>query len=369
MNATAPADLIVNRQHLPHRLDGGIASRAAIGLIVLATDQTIEHEFRRLLGLPGVAFYESRILNDARVTPETLAAMEARLVEAASLILPGLPLDVVAFGCTSASMVIGEERVFERIREVRPGVACTTPITAAFAAFEALRVRRLALLTPYRDDINRFMRDYIEARGFAVPVMGSFNEEDDRKAARIDAGSIRDAAIELGARTASTRCSSPARASAWPMRSVRSKRRSASQSPRAITHGLALPAPGRHQRRPPRVRDAVRADRELRRTRGANPCLHELDQAGRTRGDDPANDWSPNQSPYVRTLFAIDRLVRAAQQLRAEGYLDAGRRVGQHVAAAGGEHEARTAADPGIPAGSGRRQGRAPARPRTRAVR
>jgi len=78
------------------------------------------------------------ILNDARITPETLRAMEARLVDAASLILPDLPLDVVAFGCTSASMVIGEERVFERIRKARPGVACTTPITAAFAAFEAL---------------------------------------------------------------------------------------------------------------------------------------------------------------------------------------------------------------------------------------
>ena len=62
---------------------------------MLATDQTIEHEFRHLLGLPGIALYESRILNDAQVTPETLAAMEARLVEAASRILPGLPLDVV----------------------------------------------------------------------------------------------------------------------------------------------------------------------------------------------------------------------------------------------------------------------------------
>ena len=132
------------------------------------------------------------------ITPATLKAMEARLAEAAGLILPGLPLDVVGFGCTSASMVIGEERVFELIRAVRPKIACTTPITAAFAAFRALGVRRIALLTPYRDDINRFMRDYIEARGFAVPVMGSFNEEDDRKAARIDAASVRDAAIELG---------------------------------------------------------------------------------------------------------------------------------------------------------------------------
>jgi maleate isomerase len=198
MNESAPADLIIDRQHLPHRLDGGIAARAAIGVIVLATDQTLEHEFRRLLDLPGVAFYESRILNDAAITPATLAAMEARLTAAAGVILPGLPLDVMAFGCTSASMVIGEQQVFDRIREARPGVACTTPITAAFAAFAALGARRLALLTPYRDDINRFIRDYIEARGFRIPVMGSFNEEDDRRAARIDVASIRDAAIALG---------------------------------------------------------------------------------------------------------------------------------------------------------------------------
>jgi maleate isomerase len=198
MNDSAPMDLIINRQQLPHRLDGGIAGRAAIGVIVLATDQTLEHEFRRLLNVPGVAFYESRIVNDAAITPATLAAMEARLTQATDVILPGLPLNVVAFGCTSAAMVIGEEQVFARIRAARPGVACTTPITAAFAAFEALGARRLALLTPYRDDINRFMRDYIEARGFRIPVMGSFNEEDDRKAARIDLASIRDAVIDLG---------------------------------------------------------------------------------------------------------------------------------------------------------------------------
>jgi maleate isomerase len=197
MNDRARTDLIIDRQHLPHQLDGGIAERAAIGVIVLATDQTLEHEFRRLLDVPNVAFYESRIRNDPTITPETLAAMEARIAEAADLILPGLPLDVVAFGCTSASMVIGEEQVFARIRVARPGVACTTPITAAFAAFAALRARRLALLTPYRDDINRFIREYVEARGFRVPVMGSFNEEDDRRAARIDLASIRDAAIDL----------------------------------------------------------------------------------------------------------------------------------------------------------------------------
>ena len=197
--ATAVADAI-NLEHLPFETDGGIAARAAIGVIVLATDQTLEHEFRVLLRLPGVAFYESRILNDNAITPDTLRGMEARLEAAAGLILPGLPLDVVAFGCTSGTMMIGEERVFERIRAARPGVACTTPITAALEALRTLESRRIALLTPYRADINLHIRDYIEARGVAVPVMGSFNEEDDRRIARIDAPSLRAAALEVGRR-------------------------------------------------------------------------------------------------------------------------------------------------------------------------
>ena len=60
---------------LPCTLDAGIASRAAIGLLVLATDQTMEHEFRHLIRLPGVAVYGARLHNDNDITPETLRAM------------------------------------------------------------------------------------------------------------------------------------------------------------------------------------------------------------------------------------------------------------------------------------------------------
>ena len=167
-------------------------------MIVLSSDQTIEHEFRTLLGLEGVALYQSRIRNDSRITPETLGAMEARLVEATDVILPGMPLDVVAFACTSASMVIGEERVFEKIRKARPLARPTTPITAAFAAFKAFGVRRIALLTPYRPDVNHQIRTYIEARGVEIVRMASFEEEDDRRVCRISEGSIKEAALALG---------------------------------------------------------------------------------------------------------------------------------------------------------------------------
>ena len=184
---------------LPHELDPGLAGRARLGLIVLASDHTIEHEYHQVLaGLDGVTVYGSRVRNDPSITPETLAAMESLIPAACDLILPGVPLDVVAYGCTSASMVIGEDKVFARIREARPGVPCTTPVTAARAAFQTLGVRRFALLTPYMEEINLWMRAFFQAQGFEVPVMGSFNEGNDNRAARIAPASIRDAALELG---------------------------------------------------------------------------------------------------------------------------------------------------------------------------
>ncbi len=195
---TGAASEIINA--IPFETDAGIAARAAIGLIVLATDYTVEHEFRKIISMPGVAFYESRIPNSSAITPETLREMEGHIADRAAVILPAAELDVVAYGCTSASMVIGEERVFELIRSARPGVACTTPITAAFAAFERLGARRIGVLTPYRDDINSLMKGYIERRGFEVPVFGSFNEENDDTVARISEDSIRRALVEIGRR-------------------------------------------------------------------------------------------------------------------------------------------------------------------------
>ncbi|QSN64308.1 MULTISPECIES: aspartate/glutamate racemase family protein [unclassified Caballeronia] len=191
-------DALSQYQRLAFSLDEGIARRAAIGLVVLATDHTIEYEWRKLLAADGVAFYESRIANSADITPETLAQMDGLIAPGVALIRPGQRLDVVAFGCTSASMVLGEERVFERIREARPGVACTTPITAARVGIHALGAQRVALLTPYVRRINESMRAYLGARGVDVVRMGSFEHADDNEVARIDAASVRNAVLELG---------------------------------------------------------------------------------------------------------------------------------------------------------------------------
>ncbi len=191
--------LMVNRTHMAHQLDHGISARARLGLIVLATDFTIEYEWRRIMsGLAGVGLYHSRIMNSSQITPETLKAMEGDITGAANLLLPNQPFGVVAYGCTSASMVIGEERVSALVRKAHPEAKVTTPVTAARAAFKTLGVKRIALLTPYIQEINDLMRGYFEGRGYPVPVMGSFNIMDDGKVACLTAESVKAAALELG---------------------------------------------------------------------------------------------------------------------------------------------------------------------------
>ena len=184
-------------EHLPFKTGPGIGARARIGVVVLASDYTMEHEFRRVFNAPGIGpgvdYYEARIRNSPQITPESLAAMGPLLTDTADLILPGSELDVVAFGCTSASMVLGEEAIAERIHAARPGAKATNPISAAFAAFDALGAKRIAVLTPYRRDVNEIVRNYITARGFDVPVFGSFNEQDDAMVASIDTESLRSA--------------------------------------------------------------------------------------------------------------------------------------------------------------------------------
>ena len=177
-------------EHIPFTTAKVIGSRARIGIVVLASDYTLEHEFRALISIPGVDVYVARIRNSPQITPQTLAAMEPLLTETADRILPGDDLDVLAFGCTSASTVLGGDRITTLLGEAKPMARPSDPISAAFAGFETLGARRIGVLTPYRRDVNEIVWRYITSHGYEVPVFGSFNEEMDPVVATIDEDSL-----------------------------------------------------------------------------------------------------------------------------------------------------------------------------------
>lgn len=184
-------------ERLPFETDAGIAAKARCALVTLATDQTIEEEFRRIVPAPGVGLYHTRLWNDAEINMETLRAIEARIEPAVRLLLPGDAFDVIAFGCTSATMVIGEARVDELIRRAKPGAQVTNPLRAMTAAFAAQGAHSVAVLTPYVRSVNERLREYLIELGMSVPVFGSFNEADDRVVARISVDSLERAAAQL----------------------------------------------------------------------------------------------------------------------------------------------------------------------------
>lgn len=175
--------------HLDHETDDGFGARARLGLIVLESDQTLEAEARRIT-LDGVATYHARIANAMEVTPETLTAMAERLPDAAALLPVEFAFDAIAYGCTSASTLIGVDGVTAAIQQSHPGVACTTPISAAAAAFAALGAQRVAVVTPYTADVAAPVASFLEHAGFEITALGSFLESSDMVVGRISPASI-----------------------------------------------------------------------------------------------------------------------------------------------------------------------------------
>ena len=178
-----------------------LGHRARIGVVVLATDEAIEHEFRLALNaVDGVAVYQARIPNEVQITPETLRAMESRIANTARLLLPQSTMDVIAYGCTSASIAIGPDRVAQRLAEAEPSAKFTNPATAGALAMRTMGVKRLALLTPYGEAVNAFFGEFFQSQGFEMAAFGSFLEENDGVVASIDPDSLAEAAYALGSK-------------------------------------------------------------------------------------------------------------------------------------------------------------------------
>jgi maleate isomerase len=166
---------------IPYHLDGGIGTRAHIGMVVISNDQTLSHEARAMLTLPGVALFEARIMSSrARnqpVTADVLKLQTEKIDLAVQQINSMRSPDVVAIGCTSAAMMIGPERQEQQIRRILPQARVTDPYTGIRAALKASGARRVGFLSPYLPEIAQRMVSGIEAAGVEVRIAGSFHNE------------------------------------------------------------------------------------------------------------------------------------------------------------------------------------------------
>ena len=185
--------------HFDYTLEGPIGTRATLGLVVLQTDETIEHDFRQTFTQDGVALYVSRVPNATDVNHETLSAMSDALPTATGLFPEALSFDVVGYGCTSGSAVIGPDQITQQVKAGCSTAHVTNPLSALVAICAHHKVSRLGLLSPYVESVSQTLRDALASEGIKTPVFGSFDEGDDSKVARISKASLYDAAMQVGA--------------------------------------------------------------------------------------------------------------------------------------------------------------------------
>ncbi len=200
--------------HLPFRKASADETAAQLGLITLETDLTIETELRHFIGdsigtkigrgqKPTIL--HSRIACDDEVTSENLTAMNDRFGESLALFPPGYRFDVVGYGCTSASLLIGEKTVQDVIKSNISVKHVTTPLTGVRRALRAIRARQIGYLAPYISEISSQMCALLEDEdGLQIAAAATFGEGRDSIVGCIHPQSIL-AAIDAIVDQASTR--------------------------------------------------------------------------------------------------------------------------------------------------------------------
>ena len=183
---------------LSYTFDPDDPAAVPMGLIVLQTDETIEHEFRTLFADDNSRLYVSRIPSGAEVNTDTLSQMETDLPAAANLLPKARPYRVVGYGCTSASSVIGSERVEQMVKQTCDVRIVTNPLRAAAACAADRGVSKFALLSPYIEEVNTPLRRAFGEQGISMDVFGTFGEAEEAKVVRISTDSVIKAAVHLG---------------------------------------------------------------------------------------------------------------------------------------------------------------------------
>ena len=173
-----------------------------VGLIALSTDQTIEGDFNNICKNLPLEIFINRIHNQNPLTKENLLKMEDELESVTNKILPNEKINTIAYGCTSGTIAIGEDKVKEKILLAKPGCYVTTPVTSAIKAFQQMNIKKIALFTPYPDAVNKTILGYFTKKNIEVSSFASLNLNLDTEFANVDPNYILEISSKLETKNA-----------------------------------------------------------------------------------------------------------------------------------------------------------------------
>ena len=168
-----------------------------IGLLALSTDLTIEKDFYSICNKLPLDVFVNRIHNENPLTKENLIKMHNQIEPVTEKILPGQKINTVAYGCTSGTIAIGEDKVKEKVQLAKPDCYVTTPITSAIKAFKEMNVKKIALFTPYPESVNKTILEYFNRKNINIISFSTFNIDLDEDIASVDPKYLSETLIKL----------------------------------------------------------------------------------------------------------------------------------------------------------------------------
>ena len=157
-----------------------------VGLLALSTDLTIESDFQSICQKLPLDLFVNRIHNENPLTKENLLKMYEQIEPITEKILPGQKINTVAYGCTSGTIAIGEDKVKEKVQLAKPDCYVTTPITSTIKAFKEMNVKKIALFTPYPESVNKTILEYFSRKNINIMSFSTFNIDLDEDIANVD---------------------------------------------------------------------------------------------------------------------------------------------------------------------------------------
>lgn len=143
---------------------------ARIGMLTPSSNTVLEPiTMAMLAGVPDVTVHFSRFkVTEIALSDQALRQFDDTEVLRAAELLAHAKVDVIAWNGTSAAWLGFEHdlRLVERIRSTT-GIAACTSILAFRDIFARTRVKRIGLVSPYRDDVQARISATWSAAGYA----------------------------------------------------------------------------------------------------------------------------------------------------------------------------------------------------------
>lgn len=166
------------------KFDNGRFPRGRIGIVLVQMEQITDSEAYRIIP-EGVGIHFSRVEMKTQVTVDNLREAGEKLPDAAKRCVPDLHLDAIGYGCTSGSLCITEEYAKAQLLKRGNVEKATTMITGVINGLRAVGAVKIAVVTPYLDEINKEEGVYLKEKGFDVINLQGMNLVNDFDIARV----------------------------------------------------------------------------------------------------------------------------------------------------------------------------------------